>query len=135
MANHIRLLASICTVLVIAVDQSSAKQPVRNRRMFARAMNKVLRGMSQAEVIALVGKRDDVSTQKDRDFSPADMREIWRYGAAGHMQVAALGQICIKHSGRVEEVFGHGSPPPDGMLTEEELSRFPSPSLSPEDDP
>ena len=43
-------------------------------------MNKVLRGMSQAEVIALVGKRDDVSTQKDRDFSPADMREIWRYG-------------------------------------------------------
>ena len=43
-------------------------------------MNKVQQGMSQAEVIALVGKPDDVSTQKDWDFSPADVREIWRYG-------------------------------------------------------
>ncbi len=87
-------------------------------------MNKVQQGMSQAEVIALVGKPDDVSTQKDWDFSPADVREIWRYGAAGHMKVATLGQIDINHAGRVEEVFGQGSPPPDGMFTEAELSKL-----------
>jgi hypothetical protein len=124
MAIRIRLLTCVCAFVTIAAPSALAKPPVRNRHAFSEAMNKVQQGMSQAEVIALVGKPDDVSTQKDWDFSPADVREIWRYGAAGHMKVATLGQIDIDHAGRVAEVFGQGSPPPDGLFTEAELSRL-----------
>jgi hypothetical protein len=88
MMNRIRLLACVWALSAIPAPYMLAKEPVRNRRAFAEAMNKVQQGMSQVEVIALVGKPDDVSTQKDWDFGPADVREIWRYGAAGHMKVA-----------------------------------------------
>ncbi|HEX4072873.1 MAG TPA: hypothetical protein VHX68_16960, partial [Planctomycetaceae bacterium] len=124
MAIRIPLLICVCVFVTIAAPSALAKQPVRNRHAFSEAMNKVQQGMSQAEVIALVGKPDDVSTQKDWDFSPADVREIWRYGAAGHMKVATLGQIDIDHAGRVSEVFGQGSPRPGGLFTETELSRL-----------
>ena len=65
MPNRIRFLACVCAILEIAATSALANAPSRNRRAFAAAMSKVQEGMSQAEVIALVGKPDDVTTQKD----------------------------------------------------------------------
>jgi hypothetical protein len=122
MLRRIRLIACACSILEIAVCSALANPPLRNRRAFAEAMSKVHEGMSHAEIIALVGKPDDVTTQRDWQVAFADVREIWRYGAAGPMQVATLGQIEINGAGRVAQVFGQGAPPPDGMFTEPELT-------------
>jgi hypothetical protein len=126
MLSRILLLACICAVMEIAASCALANPPARNRRAFAAAMSKVHEGMSQAEVIALIGKPDDVTTQKDWNVSFVGMsvREIWRYGAAGPMHVATLGQIDISAAGRVAEVFGQGAPPPEGMFTEPELTKL-----------
>src|ERR1700722_15216764 len=124
MPSRIRCFACLCAILGIAVSSALANAPSRNRRAFAEAMSQVQEGMSQAEVIALVGKPDDVTTQKDWEVVFADVREIWRYGAAGPMQVATLGQIEINGAGRVAQVFGQGAPPPDGMFTEPELTKL-----------
>src|SRR5580704_11027272 len=77
MLRRTRLIACACAILDIAVCSAPALPPLRNRRAFAEAMSKVHEGMSQAEIIALVGKPDDVTTQKDWEVAFADVREIW----------------------------------------------------------
>ena len=78
MANRMLVGASVCILLAIAAPSSFAKEPPRNRRAFAKAMGKVKVGMSEAQVLALVGKPDDVSTPKDWDLDLAHIREVWR---------------------------------------------------------
>src|SRR6202035_5217305 len=75
-------LAALLTALPAI---SLAGQPFRDRAAFTQAMNRVIEGMSEAKALALVGKPDDVSTAKDwRHCDCRNIREIWRYGTAGH---------------------------------------------------
>jgi hypothetical protein len=124
MAHRIFAVGCLFAVTVLCVPLASGKGPQRDRRAFAQAMNKIEEGMSESEVLARVGAPDDVTTQKDWRFSFADVREIWRYGVAGHMQVATLGQVFLTEEHRVKWVFGQGAPPPAGMFTEAELKRL-----------
>ena len=86
-------------------------------------MSKVKEGMSEADPIALLGKPDDVSTEKDWGRRSADTRETWRYGASGHMAVA-LGRLGIDENRKVVWVIGRGTPPPEGLFTEPELRKL-----------
>jgi hypothetical protein len=118
MANRILLRACLFSLLAIAASSSHAKEPTRNRRAFAEAMNRVKEGMSEAEVLALLGKPDDVSTE-NHPF------KFLRYGSSGHMKAATLGYVCIdQEHDRVQCVSGQGTPPPDGLFTEPELRRL-----------
>ena len=107
MANHIRLLRRL-RGFGNRRPLHARQPPCATGAAFAAAMSKVQEGMSQAEVIALVGKPDDVTTQKDWDVALADVREIWRYGAAAPMKVATLGQIEINGAGRVARCSAKG---------------------------
>jgi hypothetical protein len=124
MAHRIFAVGCLSLLAVLGVPLASGKEPKRDRRAFAQAMSKINEGMSESEVLARVGTPDDVMTQKDPHFGLGDVREIWRYGVAGHMQVATLGQICISQQHRVKYVFGQGAPPPEGMFTEAELKQL-----------
>ena len=60
MVNRASVVTFACALLAAAALSSFAAEPLRDRRTFAEAMNKVKEGMSEAEVISLVGKPDDV---------------------------------------------------------------------------
>jgi hypothetical protein len=105
----------------MAAPISYGNEPPRSRRAFAEAMNKVKKGMPEAEVIALLGQPDDVTTDKDWGGRINHTLKIWRYGASGHMKAATLGQICIDDNHRVQYVSGQGKPPTEGLFTEPEL--------------
>jgi hypothetical protein len=130
MANPILIRAFACALLALAPAFSHAGEPLRDRRAFADAMNKVKAGMSEDAVIALVGRPDDVSTEKDWPWRHGGTLKILRYGASGHMKAATLGQICIGKDHRVPDSFGErafsgqGAPPPEGLFTEAELRRL-----------
>ena len=64
-------------------------------------MSKINEGMAEAEVLAILGRPDDVSTQKDWQRRVPDTLAVWHYGTAGHMKAATLGQICIGNDHRV----------------------------------
>jgi hypothetical protein len=121
LANRILYCACISALFALAAPLLLAEEPPRNRRAFATAMNLVREGMSEAEVLARVGKPDDVSTRKDWELMSDPTREVWRYGASGHMAAATLGQIGIDENHKVAWVTGQGAPPPDGMFTQPEL--------------
>src|SRR5262245_43752408 len=68
-----------------------AERP-RTRHGFARAMAKVKEGMTEKDVLALLGKPEDVRAQTDPGgISTTRTREIWRYGTAGHLTFPTLG--------------------------------------------
>ncbi|HXY37074.1 MAG TPA: hypothetical protein VEI07_22795, partial [Planctomycetaceae bacterium] len=124
MAHGIRTWLVAIHLLVLAIPLVRAGEPLRDRRAFAEAMNKIKEGMPEAEVIALVGQPDDVSTDKDWGGSLGHVQRILRYGASGHLKAATLGQIWIDDDHRVRNVFGRGTPPPEGLFTEPELRRL-----------
>jgi hypothetical protein len=80
--------------------------------------------MPEADVLVLLGRPDDVSTQKDWNFRLANALEIWRYGASGHMRPATLGQLSINRNHRVQYASGGGIAPPDGMFDELQLRQI-----------
>ncbi len=124
MTKTILVRACACAFLALAAHAlSHAKEPQRDRRAFAAAMNKIKEGMSEAEVVALVGQPDDVTTGRDRERLDL-ARKVWRYGVSAHMKVATLGQICIDGNRCVEYVSGQGTPPAEGLFTEPELRRL-----------
>ena len=68
-------------------------------------------GMSEAEVVALLGKPDAVSTEDSFEVKRINhTREVWRYGVSGDRKAATLGVICIDQSARFN-TFGRNSPP------------------------
>ena len=123
MLYRIPKLLVIGTALAFAASISTAKEPPRDRRAFAREMGKIKEGMPQAEVIKILGPPDDVLTRKDVQ-GLNDALEIWRYGASGHMKPATLAQISIDGEHRAQSIYGLGAPPPEGMFTEPELRRI-----------
>jgi hypothetical protein len=122
LVKRIRLSAFVCLLLAITARNSLATEPPRDRRAFVEAMNRVKVSMWEAEVLALVGKPDDVTTSKDwGGWGFGHTQKVWRYGAAGHMAAATLGQLGIDADHRIAWVTGQGTPPPEGMFTEPEL--------------
>ena len=97
-------LLVIGTALAFAASISTAKEPPRDRRAFAREMGKIKEGMPQAEVIKILGPPDDVLTRKDVQ-GLNDALEILRDGASGHMKPATLAQISIDGEHRAVNPF------------------------------
>jgi hypothetical protein len=93
-----------------------------SRQEFARAMAKVEEGMTDKEVLALLGKPDDIRTRFDPGGLPRRTREVWGYGTDGHLTLPTLGCVHINKEGKVQLVWGnHGQPPAPGVLPEKEL--------------
>ncbi|HXY34853.1 MAG TPA: hypothetical protein VEI07_11540 [Planctomycetaceae bacterium] len=124
MAHGIRTWLVAVPLLVLAIPLVRAGEPLRDRRAFAEAMNRIKKGMPEEEAVALVGQPDDVSTDKDWNGALPHTLKILRYGASGHRRAATLGQIWIDDDHRVQYLFGQGTPPPEGMFTEPELRRL-----------
>src|SRR5579885_1030313 len=100
---------------------SSQRPPPRTRRDFAVAMSHVKEGMPEKEVIALLGRPDDVRTQYDPDGIPTtNTREVWGYGTNGHLTFPTLGSVYIDTHGRAQYFYG-GDPPGPETFREEEL--------------
>jgi hypothetical protein len=93
------------------------------RQEFARAMAKVKPGLAEADVLALLGKPDDVKTRTDPGgISTTRTREIWRYGTDGHLSFPTLGCVYIDTDGKAQYVFGgRGQPPAPAVLPEADL--------------
>lgn len=103
---------------------AQAKRPL-SRQEFAASMSKLKEEDSDQRVLELLGKPDDVRTERDPGgIGTTRTKEIWRYGTAGHLEVATLGQVYIDTKHRVQYVYGTGSPPPNGMFDEEELRKL-----------
>ena len=121
MTNRMLVHVWVGTLLAIAAPFSLAKEPPRNRRAFAEAMSRVKEGMPQAEVLALIGKPDDIRAS---GYSGGLMKrpdEEWRYGVSQHLAPAMLGEVGFDENQRVRFVSGQGAAPPDGLFTEPEL--------------
>lgn len=86
----------------------------RTRQVFAQAMSKISEGMTEKDVLALLGKPDDVRTQYDPGgISAYRTKEIWRYGTNGHLTLPTLGCVYIDTENRVQYVYGGSGEPPD----------------------
>jgi hypothetical protein len=94
-----------------------------SREQFAQALSEVKEGMTEAEVLAIAGKPDDVRTQHDPGgLQTYRTKEIWCYGTNGHRTFPTRGSVYIDEEGKVQWVFGGGGTPlgPE-VLAEEEL--------------
>ncbi len=86
-------------------------------------MARIREGMSEAQVEAILGKPDDIRTERDPGrINLESTKEIWGYGTDGHLTFPTLGSIHIDEEGKVQYVFGGRDKPPDEkMFAEEEL--------------
>jgi len=107
---------------VYAGDASKSKA----RAEFVKAIAQVKVGMTEAEVVALLGKPDDIRTHRDPGgISTTRTREIWRYGTDGHLTFATLGCVYVDKAGKAQYVYGgRGSPPDEKAFSEKELRRL-----------
>jgi len=98
----------------------------KTRAEFVKAIANVKEGMMEAEVLALLGKPDDVRTHRDPGgISTTRTKEIWRYGTDGHLTCATLGCVYIDKAGKAQYVYGgYGSPPDEKTFNETELRRL-----------
>jgi hypothetical protein len=96
---------------------------VRTRQEFARIMAKVKKGMPDKDVLALLGKPDDIRTKADPGgIHTTRTREIWRYGTAGHLTFPTLGCVYIDYEGKAQYIYGsRGEPPDPKALPKEQL--------------
>jgi hypothetical protein len=113
------LLGSL--ISVTTAKPGRAADPPRTRHEFAKVIGEVKWRMSPAEVLALLGRPDDIRTERDDGVSTVGTKEIWRYGTSGHLTTATLGQVYFDEKDRVQHVFGQGTPPPEGMFEERDL--------------
>lgn len=87
-------------------------------------MAHVKEGMPEKEVIAWLGRPDDIRTQYDPDGIPTNgTREVWGYGTNGHLTFPTLGCIYVDTNGRAQYVYGDAPPGPQ-TFREEELRRL-----------
>lgn len=86
-------------------------------------MAKIKEGMTENEVLALLGKPEDMQAQTDLGgISTTRTREIWRYGTAGHLTFPTLGCVYIDKDRKVQYVdWERGEPPDPKILPEEQL--------------
>jgi hypothetical protein len=100
--------------------------PRRSREEFTRALGKIKEGMTENQVIAIVGKPDDVRTERDPGgIGRVNTKEIWCYGTKGHLSFPTLGCVYIDKEGRTQETFGgQGKPPKSSLFTEDQLQEL-----------
>jgi hypothetical protein len=122
-----QLCSAAILLFGVALGQATEPQTVefRSRMEFAKAMNKVHHGLTESEVLELLGKPDDMQTEFDagRSFEMDFTKVIWRYGTSGHLTPATLGQVYFTTKGRVQWFVGEGEPeieflPPEHKLRE-----------------
>jgi hypothetical protein len=103
-----------------------APPPRTNREQFSKALARVQEGMTAAAVLDLLGKPDDVRTQYDPGgISTTRTKEIWCYGADGHLTFPTLGSIYIDQNEKAQYIYGgQGSPPSVEIISEKELVRL-----------
>ena len=119
------IIFAACGLVAFGEPWSVATPPPLTRQEFTVAMEKITVGMTSAKVRRLLGAPDDVRTEYDPGgLTGVGTKEIWRYGTAGHLRPATLGEVYIDQQNRVQEIFGQGKPIPAGVLKEEELRRI-----------
>ncbi len=121
-----RRLSLVLTVLLLfagVLAQSQGAPQPRTRAEFVAAMAKTKEGMTEKEVLDILGKPDDIRTQFDPGgISRVHTKEIWCYGVKSHLSFPTLGCVYIDENARAQEVFGgKGQPPKPDMFTEDEL--------------
>jgi hypothetical protein len=103
---------------VRAEENSQPAQPpsVRNRRDFAQQMARIKKRMDSEQVLAILGKPDDVHTREDPGgISTGRIEEIWCYGTAGHLTFPTLGCIYMDDQGKAQDIYGgKGTSPVNG---------------------
>ena len=102
-------------------DANKLTNPEISRVDFAAAMDQVTEGMTEADVLSLLGPPHDVQTRHDPGGLGSHLKEIWRYGTAGHLTPATLGQVYFDRAGLVRWAFGKGQPHTTGLVSEDEL--------------
>ncbi len=100
-----------------SAGQNGKPEKQMSRRDFAKAMSKVKIGMQEKEIIALLGKPDDVQTQHDSGgISTYRTKEIWRYGTNGHLTFPTLGTVYIDNAGKAQYFYGGSGKPIDPKI-------------------
>jgi hypothetical protein len=101
-------------------------------------------GTPSEEVKRALGEPDDVRDEFDPDgIHWNQVKEIWGYGAAGHLGFPTLGSVYIDEGGVVKDISGGtGAPPPREFFSESQLrdllrllARVPAPSGARQADP
>jgi hypothetical protein len=79
--------------------------------------------MPEKEVLAILGKPDDVRTEYDPGgIRTTRTKEIWCYGTNGHLTFPTLGRVYIDQNAKTQYIFGgRGKPPEAGTFKEEQL--------------
>ena len=126
-------LSGTTVVLTVVIGSSvdagagrEAGSARRDRRTFAGALATIRPGMTEREVLRVLGPSDDVRTETDPGgLRTADTSKVLRYGTTGHLSCATLGQVFMNRAGRVRYVFGgRGTPRAPELLKEPELTRL-----------
>jgi len=124
MNSSLFLLRSVAVFFLAAAPLTlHAEGVTRSRADFAKAIAKIRENMTEEQVVALLGRPDDIRTERDAGgISRVNTREIWCYGTKGHLSFPTLGCVYLDRNGRTQESFGgKGQPPEQGMFTEEQL--------------
>jgi hypothetical protein len=103
--------------------QTVSHEPPVSRGDFVKAFAMVGKGMSEKQVLSVLGQPDDIRTQFDPHGIPAFWtKEVWGYGTHGHLSFPTLGCVFIDKNGLAQSVYGgKGQPPPPDLFQEEEL--------------
>lgn len=114
---------ALAFMLMMGACVSFAQENHPTRAEFAAVMSKVKEGMSAADVQKLLGKPDDIRTERDPGgLVGFQTSEIWGYGTDGHLAFPTLG--CVYFSdGLVQWAFGGGGQPPDPRMFDEAALR------------
>src|SRR5262249_41157779 len=75
------------------------------------------------DVLALLGKPDDIRTQFDPGgIYPRTIKEVWCYGTNGHLTFPTLGCVSIDRKDTAKFFHGgYAEPPPTALFAEAEL--------------
>jgi hypothetical protein len=100
---------------VASAHPSEASTPV-TRQEFTKAFAKINEGMPGKEVLALLGKPDDIRTLEDPEgITTAGTKEIWCYGTNGHRTFPTLGCVYIDKNDRAQYIFGGRGDPTEAI--------------------
>src|SRR5689334_17899444 len=116
--KSLTLQRAVLFLLLAAMSMDVQGAPAnRSREEFAAAMSKIEEGTPESKVLAILGKPDDIRTRFDPGgIGRVRTKEIWCYGAKGHLGFPTLGCVYIDESGRSQEAYGgEGRPPKSGL--------------------
>jgi len=118
-------LHSVVVISLLCVPAIAKAAEPLTRLQFAQNMAKVTDGMPEKQVLALLGKPDDVRTHHDPGgFIFRGTREIWCYGTNGHFTFPTLGCIYIDAKGKAELIYGGDKPPQQQAIEEQQLRQL-----------